>query len=146
MSTLRQLVKDRISLSDLGYNLAMVGGAANLAEVLEGSARGQGLPAVFVWCQELKAKENTLINAHSQELMETLVVAIMVNNNVGEQQGDSSDAAEAIRVGIRALIAGWIPNESINAFDYIGGKLVTMENGIYYWIDHYVTSYYFRTV
>ncbi len=146
MSTLRKQLKERIAQSSLGLSLAMVGGAANLAEVLEGAAQGQALPALFVWCQECKTQANELVNAHSQRITETLAIAIIVNNNSMGEQGDSSDDAEAIRVALRTLIAGWIPDPAIEAFEYRGGKMITLENGIYYWIENYATSYYIRKI
>lgn len=137
--TIRQAVEDR--LREQLTALREVAGAASLDAVLSGRVSA---PAAYVFREAQQASPNEGANYISQRIGVRLGVVLVVRNVADPRQGDSSDEAEALAEQVRDALLGWAPADEAEPLEYAGGRLVSMQNGFYFWMDSYTTATYWR--
>jgi len=137
--TLRQSVETR--LREQLPDLREVAGAASLDAVLGGRVSA---PAAYVFREAQQASPNEGANFITQRIGVRLGVVLVVRNVRDPRQGDSSDEAEALSLQVRDALYGWAPAAEAEPLEYAGGRLVSMQNGFYFWMDSYTTATYWR--
>jgi len=135
MSTLRQLIEQKIKDSSIEFN--EVAGSADLAAIMSNRFTA---PACYLFRQKNHAGENESVSSVIQEVNQTISI-IVITKNVRDAKGaDSSDENEALCEQIQSLLLNWKPSVDYKPIIYGGGSLITFRDGFFVWQESYKTN------
>ena len=119
-----------------------VGDAADLS-----SARGGTLtfPAAFVIPLAEAAGPNALGAGAVEQRRTVRVGVVLAVRNLRARGGEALQGIEALRGAVDAALLGWPPADRYDPLLFGSGKLVSMEDGVMWWQDEYLTAYLSRS-
>lgn len=101
------------------------------------------LPAHFVVPRGEDADPNNRQGIHHQEVRSTIGVVIMVNGIARNRELVSEELGDLIDEVIGAM-AGWTAPEAAGAFNYSGGRLLSVSGSTLSWIVTFRTTRHIR--
>jgi hypothetical protein len=103
-------------------------------------------PSACVVMPRGNAKENTLVNAVSQRVVDSFAVILAVKN-VKDMQGLAAMTdMDALRPLLNAALLGWSSDAEYDPIEYVGYQLVANQDGLLFWSDHFLTRHTVRAV
>lgn len=141
MINIRPLIQDRIKAKVLAAK--EVAGASSITEVIKGRMANNG---IYVFQVSDQAGNNSLINKVSQRDTEQYGVLFVVHNVKDARGADAADQCFALRAAALDALLGWTPDSSYEMLEKVSGKLISMVNGFYVWLDVYKTASLIRSI
>ncbi len=132
------LLKDRLVSEGLFEKIS------GLTQFLAASERRNFRHDAYLMPLAAQVGKNSLINATSQEVIETVGVMFFARA-INDPTGDTAlDAIEAKREAISVALLGWAPDEDHAPMTYAGGELIHSDAGGALWRDDWRTTSYRR--
>lgn len=141
MINIRPLIQARIQSSVAAAK--EVAGASSLAEVTKSRLAHNG---IYVFPVADQAGNNTMINIVSQRNAEQFGVLFAVHNVKDARGADAADQCFALRMAAMEALLGWEPDAGYDMLEKVSGKLISMTNGFYLWLDVYKTASLIRSI
>lgn len=136
MSTLRQLIQDRITAKVSGFK--EVAGAAGMANVLAGRLAD---PGCYVFTDSSDAQHNGHVRTVAQREIMQLTLVITCRNVRSARGADADDTSQALRDSVRAVLLGWTPTAGYEPLWKVDHKLISFANGFLTTADRYRTAH-----
>lgn len=136
--TLRKIVENH--LRDSVPDLKKVSGSADLQSVTKSG--GLITPSAYVYRERSRATPNNAISHVCQTITETIAVLIVTRNVQGAIV--DLDDNETLCDLVRDALLGYLPDNYNTPFEYVGGELVYINNGLQFWRDAYQCKYFIR--
>lgn len=135
--TLTETVAQRIS--DTVDGLGMVGNAADFASIGRETLK---YPAAFVVPLAERGGPSEFAAGVTAQRREPRVGVILVVRNVRAAKGAAALAdIEPLRGLVDAQLFGWQPTADHEPLLLASGKILSMQNGVLWWQDEYVTAF-----
>jgi hypothetical protein len=135
VSTLRQLVQDRIAAKETDFK--EVAGAAGMANVLAGRLAD---PGCYVFTDSSDAQHNGHVRTVAQREIIQLTIVITCRNVRSARGADADDTSQALRDSVRAILLGWTPAAGYEPLWKVDHKLISFANGFLTTADRYRTA------
>jgi len=121
---------------------ATVLGATELAMAVD---KGAFSEAAYCYLRSRRAEPNTLVNAVSQRIEQSVVIAFWVRDVSDAAMASAHDAATRISDAVIAHLLGWAPTEKYSPLHYVVGRVVAAKPTIgVLWADEFKTTYTIR--
>lgn len=121
---------------------ATVLGATELAMAVD---KGAFSEAAYCYLRSRRAEPNTLVNAVSQRIEQSVVIAFWVRDVSDAAMASAHDAATRISDAVIAHLLGWAPTERHSPLNYVNGRVVTARLTVgLLWADEFKTTYTIR--
>lgn len=133
-------VLDRLKAELTGFK--KIGGAADLASL------GTGLvstPAAFLFPAEEGAGDMEFAGDSISRISVNFSVVLAVSNKASVQGEASLGGLESFRNQVKAALHGWLPAASHDPVGFAGGRLLSFDDAVLYWMDDFKTAYFIRS-
>lgn len=115
------------------------------AELTMSVANGAFADAAYCYLKSRRAEPNTLVNAVSQRIEQSVVIAFWVRDVSDAAMAGAHDTATRISDAVIAHLLGWVPAERCSPLHYVNGRVVLAPPTVgLLWADEFKTTYTIR--
>lgn len=103
-------------------------------------------PSAFVLLVRESAGRNSLTNAVSQRVAQTVGVLLAVRNLRSASGQDARVDLEQLRGEVRTALLNWEPDTDHEPVEFRRGALLKMSDRVLWWLDEFETAHQVRAV
>lgn len=119
-----------------------VGGAADLAAIGAGAPPA---PAVYVLPATESAGDSDFAADTVQRITAVFSVVVAVSNKSNAEGEAAVRDLEPRRDQVKAALLGWAPAAGFGPVSFAGGRLVSFDDAVLFWMDDFKTYYFIRS-
>ena len=119
-----------------------VGGAADLAAIGGGAPPA---PAAYVLPATELPGDSEVATTTIQRVVAVFSVVLAVSNKSNAEGEAAVRDLEPRRDQLKAALLGWAPAAGFGPVSFAGGRLVSFDDAVLFWMDDFKTYYYLRS-
>ena len=135
------LIIARLTATLTGFKA--IGGAADLDAAIGGAV---AVPAAFVIPLADSAQPSRMVGVHEQLIDQAFGVVLVAANRRDTTGAAALAELKALRLQVRAALAGWAPTPEGLPVQISGGRLLRLDgDGRLWWSDEFTLQTYYRS-